>query len=150
MQGTLQPHSHPNDFLHSFKKKSFYCYTIVYVLCFWQWDIWDISCLTRDWTGTPRIGRWINHWTARQDPSFTHSKLYWEWQWARWEQGEVCGSKKMKALSQNQKLWCEAYTMFLLTTLNRAVLLLESNNQRKLLLIYRNNKVNSEIKMLMT
>ena len=60
----------------------------------------------------------------------------------------MCGREKRKDLSQNQELWCEAYTMFLLIALNRAVL--ESNDQRKLFLICRDNKVSSEIRMLMT
>ena len=39
----------------------------LYVLGFWSRGMWDPSCLTRDQTHTPCIGRWgLNHWTIRE------------------------------------------------------------------------------------
>ena len=36
----------------------------------WPWVTRDPSSPTRDWTRTPRIGRWsLNHWTTREVPS---------------------------------------------------------------------------------
>ena len=48
------------------------CYNIasvVYVLCFWQWGMWDLSSLSRDQTLTLCFGRWsLNRWTTRKVP----------------------------------------------------------------------------------
>ena len=38
----------------------------------------DISSQTRDWTGTPCIGRWsLNHWTTREVPSAVFKADKW-------------------------------------------------------------------------
>ena len=40
-----------------------------YFLFVWRQAMWGLSSLTRDWTDTPCIGRWIlNHWTTREVP----------------------------------------------------------------------------------
>ena len=49
------------------------CYNIVSVLCFGFWlrGMWDLTSLTRDWTGTPCIVRQsLNHWIAKEVPLF--------------------------------------------------------------------------------
>ena len=65
----------------SFKKKFFFdvdhfqiieFFTILlllYVLVFWQWGMWDRSCLTRDGISTSCIGWWSpNRWTTKEVP----------------------------------------------------------------------------------
>ena len=43
--------------------------SVVYVLIFCLWGMWDLSSLTRDWTCNPCFGRWsLNHWTIREVP----------------------------------------------------------------------------------
>ena len=38
-------------------------------LFFWPGGMWDLSCLTKDWTRTACIRRWsLNRWTAREVP----------------------------------------------------------------------------------
>ena len=48
------------------------CYNIdsvVCVLCFWQWVMWDLSSLSRDQTLTLCFGRWsLNRWTTGKVP----------------------------------------------------------------------------------
>ena len=48
------------------------CYNIdsvVCVLCFWQWVMWDLSSLSRDQTLTLCFGRWsLNCWTTGKVP----------------------------------------------------------------------------------
>ena len=42
---------------------------LLYVLVFWPGGMWDLSCLTKDWTRTACIRRWsLNRWTAREVP----------------------------------------------------------------------------------
>ena len=48
---------------------------------------------------------------------------------ACWKQGEVGGSPEDESLWQHHKWWCEAHAMVPLTTLDRAVLLLESKSE---------------------
>ena len=43
---------------------------LFYVLVFWLQGMWDLKCLTRDWTHIPYIRRCSpNHWPAREVPS---------------------------------------------------------------------------------
>ena len=40
---------------------------LFYVLVFWLWGMLDLNSLTRDWTGTPCIGRQsFNRWITRE------------------------------------------------------------------------------------
>ena len=61
----------PGPFLKSLLNLLQYC--LFYVLVFWPQGMWDLSSPTRNWTGTPCIGRQsLNHWTAREVPT-THT-----------------------------------------------------------------------------
>ena len=55
-------------------------YSIIYVLVFWPWGMWDLSYPSRDWTHTPCIrSQNSNYWTVRKVPTiyvyllFSHS-----------------------------------------------------------------------------
>ena len=49
---------------------------LFYVLVFWSRGMWDLSSPTRDWIGTPCIGRRsLNHWTTREVPPFQLLKV---------------------------------------------------------------------------
>lgn len=95
-----------------------------------------------------RLREWI-FWVTCSLATFpvissTPFKACWEWLWAFWEQGGVCGRQEEKRsfTESNAGVW-RSHCMFPLTTLDRAILLLESNDKRRLFLICRNNKVSS-------
>ena len=60
-----------------FKSLYWICYhiaSVIYVLIFWLWGLWDLISLTKGPTLIPCFGRQsLNHWTAREVPSLTHS-----------------------------------------------------------------------------
>ena len=53
-----------------FKSLYWICYNIasvVYILVFQPWDVWDLSSQTRDQIWLPALGRWgLNHGTLRE------------------------------------------------------------------------------------
>ena len=81
-----------SDYLHSYSLRYFFDFffnmghlkvfiefvTILflfYVLVFWLWGMWDLSCLTRNWTFTPCVGRQsLNHWMAREVSSLSFNE----------------------------------------------------------------------------
>ena len=48
-----------------------YCFCFMFWVFFWPWGMWYFISPTRDQTCTPCFRRWnLNHWTAREIPSF--------------------------------------------------------------------------------
>ena len=56
-----------------------YCFCFMVFVFFWQWGMWNLPSLPRDWAHTPCSGRRsLNHWTTREVPWFPfpiHHKL---------------------------------------------------------------------------
>ena len=57
-------------FLKSLLNLLHYCFCFMFCFVFFSpWGVWDLSCLTRDWTHIPCTGRRsLNHWTIREVP----------------------------------------------------------------------------------
>lgn len=133
MRGNLQPHSHPNDFPSLLLKKVFIVtrLLLLYVLVFWQWDMWDIGSLTRDWTWYPPE---MEGELTTGLPGKTLPSLIWNFIGSG---SGLAGSREKCVAAGRGKIFHRikgcvvTYTMFLLTTLNRAVLLLESNESKE-------------------
>ena len=81
-----------------------------YVLAFWPQGMWDLSCLTRDWTHTPCMGRRsLNHWTT--SPQCLVFYLSCSYRARHWDGFSIYGMKGQKSpwpTGTLQKVWAWA------------------------------------------